>query len=443
MEKMEGGGIVWRLEKAKWVSRSKYPYLARIVSVLSPAKEVPELKGPLAVDKGGRLYWRSDLLARLSDEDLVPLIVHEALHLLLRHFGRRGDREVELWNVATDMEINDDLQLPPSLQEKAVVPSRFGLPDGQPAEWYYEKLAEGQQGQRGQGQQRQEQGVGEEGQGGGDEGRKQEEGQGQGRGKGREKQARKQGQGGGSKSGDKEQGEGSGAGGSGKEQGGQGAQQQDGQQLETEVGVCGGGSGVTGVPEPWELPTDDAQTPALTEGEIEDAIRGVAEDMREYARQRGTLPGWARRFVDEWEAARSAWRKVNWERLVQRVVSVEGSIMRGRGTATDWRRRNKRFSESKFVIPAKATRIPKVLIVVDTSGSMRGEDLQTCLAGIEKGLKSFGGRLKVAAWDASLQGVKEVTSIREVGRMLKGGGGTSMKRAIEWAESQVPVLTRL
>lgn len=421
MEKMEGGGIVWRLEKAKWVSRSKYPYLARIVSVLSPAKEVPELKGPLAVDKGGRLYWRSDLLARLSDEDLVPLIVHEALHLLLRHFGRRGDREIELWNVATDMEINDDLQLPPSLQEKAVVPSRFGLPDGQPAEWYYEQLEQLQGQQRQQGQQQSQQGQQQQGSGGD----KREEGQGQGG--GREKRARKRG-GGGEASGKEQNGHGRGA-----EQGGR----------RTESGICGGGSGVTGVPEPWELPTDDAQTPALTEGEIEDAIRGVAEDMREYARQRGTLPGWARRFVDEWEAARSAWRKVNWERLVQRVVSVEGSIMRGRGTATDWRRRNKRFSESKFVIPAKATRTPRVLIVVDTSGSMRGEDLQTCLAGIEKGLKSFGGRLKVAAWDASLQGVKEVTSIREVGRMLKGGGGTSMKRAIEWAESQVPVLTRL
>jgi len=391
------------LEKAKQVAKRKYPYLSRLLTILNVVPhDVPELHGALGIDMGGRLYYNEAMLRQVFGDSLPDLaegVVHEALHLLLRHFERRGGREEKVWNIATDAEINDDLTFSASVASKVITPLMLGLPDGQPAEWYYSQLEQGQQRQQGQ----QEQGQGDKGQG--------------------QQQGAQQGQG-------QQQGQSQGA-----QQGRGGARQrQQGQQQ----GICGGGSGVTGVPAPWELPPDDAQTPAATQSEIDTALRGVAADMKEYCRSRGILPAWAQRWVEEWERARSAWRKVSFERLVARVLSVEGAIIRGRGTAVDWRRRNKRFTHSEFVFPAKSQRVPNVLVVVDTSGSMRESDLATCMAGVEKGLKVFGGRCTVAAWDAALRGVRQVTSVRQAVSMLKGGGGTSMKAAIEWAEKQNP-----
>src|SRR5690242_97341 len=59
---------------------------------------------------GHRIYWNTAFLARLDVTDVVFVLAHEALHNALGHLTRRQARSPYLWNVATDMVVNDSLR---------------------------------------------------------------------------------------------------------------------------------------------------------------------------------------------------------------------------------------------------------------------------------------------------------------------------------------------
>lgn len=75
----------------------------------------------------------------------ATIVLHEALHILLDHCGRRGDRELFRWNIAADMEDN-----------RIIVDAGFSFPDGtkpvlsddydfdrgKRAEWYYDQITD-------------------------------------------------------------------------------------------------------------------------------------------------------------------------------------------------------------------------------------------------------------------------------------------------------------
>jgi len=97
-----------------------------------------------AVDRGGRLYYNPQFVARLLPKQVTGLLWHELEHLL-RHHLERGDtlelpdvHEQRLWNIACDCAINDDakaarLALPPG----GLYPQTFGLEPGGLDEHYY------------------------------------------------------------------------------------------------------------------------------------------------------------------------------------------------------------------------------------------------------------------------------------------------------------------
>jgi predicted metal-dependent peptidase len=75
----------------------------------------------------------------------VEILRHEVEHLFRQHF-RRADLlglsspdELEKWNVAGDLEINQHIHFPP-LQPLMMTPEKLGLPDGLSAEEYYFKI---------------------------------------------------------------------------------------------------------------------------------------------------------------------------------------------------------------------------------------------------------------------------------------------------------------
>jgi predicted SprT family Zn-dependent metalloprotease len=51
--------------------------------------------GTMAVDKHGRLYWDPKYLEQTGDEALPTTVLHEVLHLYLRHHSR-------LWEALED-----------------------------------------------------------------------------------------------------------------------------------------------------------------------------------------------------------------------------------------------------------------------------------------------------------------------------------------------------
>lgn len=84
-------------------------------SVLAPALaalEIIELPAthPLptaAIDARGRMFINAAWCGALADEHARFVILHECLHLMLRHHERVGGRDPVRWNIAADLVIND------------------------------------------------------------------------------------------------------------------------------------------------------------------------------------------------------------------------------------------------------------------------------------------------------------------------------------------------
>jgi hypothetical protein len=58
---------------------------------------------------GRRLFVHVPFVATLTDDELDGVLCHEVLHCAYRHFGRRGSRPLDRFNVAADYAINLDV----------------------------------------------------------------------------------------------------------------------------------------------------------------------------------------------------------------------------------------------------------------------------------------------------------------------------------------------
>lgn len=63
-----------------------------------------------AATDGRNFYYNSRFIQMLRPKEIEFLFGHEVLHVVYDHFGRRGDRHHQLWNVANDYAVNGDLK---------------------------------------------------------------------------------------------------------------------------------------------------------------------------------------------------------------------------------------------------------------------------------------------------------------------------------------------
>ena len=64
--------------------------------------------GTAATD-GRHFYYNSRFIKMLKPKEIEFLFGHEVLHCVYDHFGRRGDRDPQIWNIANDFCVNADL----------------------------------------------------------------------------------------------------------------------------------------------------------------------------------------------------------------------------------------------------------------------------------------------------------------------------------------------
>jgi predicted metal-dependent peptidase len=64
---------------------------------------------PTAATDGRNFYYNTRFVNMLRPKELEFLFGHEVLHCVYDHFGRRGDRDPQLWNIANDYCVNADL----------------------------------------------------------------------------------------------------------------------------------------------------------------------------------------------------------------------------------------------------------------------------------------------------------------------------------------------
>ena len=63
-----------------------------------------------AATDGRNFYYNTRFIKMLKPKEIEFLFGHEVLHCVYDHFGRRGDRDPQLWNIANDFCVNADLK---------------------------------------------------------------------------------------------------------------------------------------------------------------------------------------------------------------------------------------------------------------------------------------------------------------------------------------------
>jgi predicted metal-dependent peptidase len=335
----------------------------------------------LAVSRDGVLWWSPKFVASITSDELAGVLVHEAMHLALKHadrataLGIKPEPSNEMfskarrWNWAGDLAINTDVRKFAALPKDGLFPEQFKFPEGLTAEVYYKLLEEW------------------------------------------EKKQPKQPQGG--------QGSGQGQGAPGKGQ--------------PQAGVTGGHCGgcaqhpIPGEPDPTGKPGE-----GRSEAELERMRRATAEAVKDYAsKRRGTVPSSLERWADEMLKP----AKIPWRTKLARVI--RGAVAYRSGSADlTWGKVSRRqagvgFGVGRPVVPALHAPQPEVACVIDTSGSMGDEQLAEALSEVQGVLKAVGSNITLCICDAEVHGIKPIANIRQARSMMKGGGGTAMAPALE------------
>ena len=193
------------------------------------------------------------------------------------------------------------------------------------------------------------------------------------------------------------------------------------------------GSGAHGVPRSWDIPGDGSVVDELESGLIR---QQVAQDIRSSVKSGGNVPAglerWARAYLEP---------KVDWRRQFAAHVRSGIDVVSG-AVDYSYRRPSRRLGSPigrAVVLPALVQPVPRVAVVVDTSGSMSEGSLGQALAEIKGLLRSSGigtGRLTVLACDTAVHSTRQVFSTDQV--QLLGGGGTNMGAGISSAEALRP-----
>ena len=416
------------------------PYIASAIFRLTPIS-APGL-GTMGVDKFWRCYIDFEFMMEKGVEYAAGVLAHEPWHLLRDHNKRAenvgADKTPFLWNIAGDLEINDDIM--DLVPKDSLFPGKGEFADFKPeqiAEVYYAQVkkiveenqktcqecgkpkkdqngqqGDNQQGQNGQGQQNE---AGDQnGQGDGSEGQSGDNSDQQGNGSGQGDQNGQQGQGG--QAGDSH---GHGTSGDTCECSGHGQGQGKGGMPNPN---CGSGSG--NLLDGYELAEGDAE--AVDADEHESIKKQIAEEVRRYARSNpGTVGGSAQL----WAENVLAHKPVSWRQVLR--GQLKSAIAYKRGHTDYVRKRPARRQPIKDVVmPALRSPIPRIGLAIDTSGSNL-HNLGVVIDEIGAMAKQVGVRgndLVAFAVDTRKSGkLQKVNDPKQIN--LSGGGGTDMRVA--------------
>ena len=394
-----------QMAAARFRLSEKRPYISHALFAITMRPLAGH--GTVGVDRHWRLVYDPATVVTWTVPEVAGVLYHEVWHLLRDHAGRASGRDAQVWNLACDAEINDDLvdemkdderQVTSAfnLPDEPVLPASFGMPDGLTAEEYYDRLVKQQTPQSGGAS---PQSGGTSPQSGG---------------------ASPQ------------------SGGASPQSGGATGSADGEPSNATQRGVASGrcGSAATGVAEPWEATIDgDDQSPDGDGGDALDTrispgearvIRGVV--AAEIARNRGSVPGHALLLAErELAPGRVDWRAELRSVIARTMATVAGAI------DYSYARPSRRQSAlGNVIMPSLREPVVRVAIVADTSGSM-GSDYGVVLREIGNIPKGFGKNdpVPVLSVDAAVHTRQKVRTAADV--QLIGGGGTDMRVGIREA----------
>ena len=464
------------LAAARFVAANKRPYLALALYALTPIKRIG-LK-TMAVDSKYRLYYDPIVLVNWNVKEVAAVLIHEVSHILRKHSirGQKINANSELWNIANDAEINDDLLAEGlELPGNPITPAslKVGLGNGHLAEEYYFALLKQQQqkniqkqnnnqqskqnnqnNQNQQNQAQQQQNSNQQ-QPSGAKSQQQpsqvsnSKAQNQGQ-QGQEQSSKAQDLNAPSNAQAQQQSKNN-SDGQGQQSQGKGSQtppipitanSQNSQQSQNHnhsstgkevslndkeiplpgAGRCG--SCATGIREAYEA--DESEAPGLSS--IEQIALGekVAKQILKASSNRGRVSAGWQRWANEKLHPKADWRK--------QLRSLISSSLRMKSGANDYSysRPNRRQSVyGNILMPSLVEQVPNIAVIVDTSGSLNDRMISQALAEVENIIKSTSQKVHLISCDARVHFSKQVSSIKGV--KLLGGGGTDMRVGIKEA----------
>ena len=446
-----------RLTIARLRARQKMPYFTSMLMSLHPV-ERPGM-GTMAVDKHGRLYWDPKYLEQTDDEELPTAVLHEVLHLYLRHHSRLLEAledpfRARCAELAKELAVNTNLaESGLEIPEGWVVPRRFTtkagdpFPRGRSTEEYYDllldALAPDPAAAPGENEDTSADGQGDTSEdANGEAGASDQD-------TSAEAENRSEGQQTGEEAGQSadqadDRGTDSEADSDGEQEwqdrlggtpgaGADGAGEGEGEEPSTPIdrGQGQGGSSHDGQSRPWELPppdpSDQDSTPGYDPGELEILVEHTAQRIEEAERSRGKVPAGLAR-----EAKRILHPTVDPVRQLESKVRFAVSATFGYGSFT-YRKPSRRQPPGGALLPRHQRPIPRVLVIADTSGSMGERDLGLALGVIARVLRKLPDPRGVEVWTGDTQVASAQRVFRPEQVRLVGGGGTDMAAMIEGA----------
>lgn len=398
---------------ARLKARMLMPYLSSQIMSLTPVKR-PGL-GTAAVDQYLRVYYDPQWLESQSVEDAAFVILHECMHPLFKHHirarGRIGERPEEwqckLWNLAGDACINEWLENSGlKVPQGAITPATFNLAANGTVEERYDLLLDKAtpEDMSGKG----EGGDGEEGDAKGSSGK----------GKGK------------------------------REPGGDGcdigsaAEPGDGDPFDGEGPDAQhgrSGSGSDGVQKPWENGAPSKEHPGLEQHDQESIERQVAKDIKEFrpSAGHGDVPACWKRFAREILEPEVDPTKELAAKCKHAVTCTTGF-----GDHT-YQRPHRRTQSVGVILPSHIKPLPRVKVIVDTSGSMGEDDLALALGVVGQVCRALPDPrgVEVIAGDTRAAACSKVFRPEQV--TLAGGGGTDMGAILEEVARVKPAPTAI
>lgn len=404
---------MWEEDNARGTVRRLTPYEEQVwgATLLRTGRMMPlfahavDILHPMAdsscetsyVTHRGRVGLSYNFLYVAGVDERMFMLLHEAFHLLYRHFDRGGRLDAELGgyvaNVCGDFEINSALCRAPAIRDHVDVakeyahPSSMGWIEGLTfeqylAKWRDEKPSDEKRGRR--------PATGEDGPAG-----------------------------------------------HGQGAGGRLADGLQGGRIHFEDDDARGGDRPVRAAcderdsEAKDAAADAAGVPASSNNRIENMRDAVEQDLRD-ARAAGrgmSSHGLSDEFIEA-VLTGLAPPKVPWQKVLSRLA-LHGVSSRSRGyKRTTWERPNRHLADvydrSGFISHSTYNPKPRIVVAVDTSGSMGSGDRERYLSEIAGILRSAacGGSIAFFTVSTSMSAIKTVASVNDLD--LRSGGGTDM-----------------
>lgn len=375
-----------------------------------------------AATDGVKIYFGPKFLDELSDGELDFVMMHEIMHVVLRHCLRGEQRDPFLFNIACDIVVNSNILLSNNNDVSSIELSKHGVamhvaPDGKEghnytAEEVYEMFDKNPNGftesvDDGKDKSDADGKDGKDGNNGKDgDGKEGKDGK-----NGDDKDDGKDGKDGDGKDGDGKDGK------NGDKKGERSKKRKN---------------KVKGVQwddhSRWGSVDEDGLLKDLWVKRFSDAFKAI--EVRDPGNTRGTIPKFARRIMDELVHPQTDWRTILNDFVQEEVVDYSFSPP------------DRRY-DGPFMLPdfnEKEDTVENILFMIDTSGSMSDKMITAAFSEVKGAIDQFNGRLKgwLGFFDAAIiepipfENVEEFSVIKPA-----GGGGTDFGIIFKYVEKHM------